>query len=77
REPPYPSSNFRGDFLVNGALVEYFGLTGEPEYDLKTKEKLRICAEAGVALIAIYPSDLANSKKLDNKLRSALAPADK
>src|SRR5690606_18442196 len=33
REPRYPDSNFRGDFEVQGTFVEYFGLTGDADYD--------------------------------------------
>ena len=68
KEPKYPEGNFRGDFKVNTTFIEYFGLTGNPEYDSKTEEKIRICKRRGVSLIAIYPVDLVSQRKLESKL---------
>ena len=69
RETAYPGSGYRADFNVNGILIEYFGLQGNPEYDNKTKEKLRICKTNDLELISIYPADLANVSKLERKLQ--------
>ena len=40
KEPRYPAGNYRGDFKVGTAFIEYFGLTGNPDTDTKTKEKI-------------------------------------
>ena len=72
KEPPYPSSNYKADFHVLNILIEYFGLTGNPEYDAKTREKQKICKEQNIILISIFPVDLANDKKLETKLRPAI-----
>lgn len=72
KEPRYPGGNFRGDFSVNGVLIEYFGLQGNPEYDAKTKQKQRICKKHGIQLISLYPSDLVSLKKLNGKLLKVL-----
>ena len=72
-EPPYPEGNFRADFLVNGVLVEYFGLKGNPDYDAKTEMKRRICKKHGIKLISVYPSDLVSTRKLKAKLLRGLA----
>ena len=38
KSPKYPEGNFRGDFKVNGIMIEYFGLVGNPDYDTKIVE---------------------------------------
>lgn len=72
REPKYPEGNYRGDFEVEGVLIEYFGLTGNPDYDNKTKLKQNLCRKHGIKLISLYPEDLTSSKKLERKLLKAL-----
>lgn len=72
KEPRYPEGNYRGDFKVDSTFIEYFGLAGNPEYDAKTKEKIRLCKKHGIALIAIYPQDLISRKKLEGKLAALL-----
>jgi len=69
REPKYPDSNYRADFKIGNTFLEYFGLTGNPEYDTKTKMKKRLCKKYGIKLISIYPKDLASSPKLEKKLK--------
>jgi hypothetical protein len=69
KEPTYPEGSYRGDFLVGEVLIEYFGLTGDPDYDAKTREKRRICELHGVTLIALFPADLVNGAKLATKLK--------
>lgn len=73
KEPHYPEGNFRADFLVDGVLIEYFGLTGDPEYDVKTRRKQGICKRHGIKLISIYPSELISLKKLNGKLLGGLS----
>jgi len=68
REPRYPESNYRGDFKIGKAILEYFGLTGNPEYDAKTKEKISLCEKHGISLVALYPKDLISQEKFESKL---------
>lgn len=75
-EPSYPEGNFRADFIVDGVLIEYFGLKGDPDYDAKTKLKQRICRKHGIKLIAVYPSDLVSTKRLEAKLLRGLDRGD-
>ncbi len=74
REPFYPEGNYRADFLVNGVLVEYFGLAGDAEYDAKTKKKKQLCEAHGMRLVSILPKDLVSSKKLESTLLACLGP---
>ncbi|EYR63512.1 hypothetical protein N866_20065 [Actinotalea ferrariae CF5-4] len=60
REPSYPGSRYRADWLVNGRLVEYFGLSGVPEYDAKSEAKRLVAGAAGIPLVEITPADLAD-----------------
>lgn len=71
REPAYPTGGFRGDFLVHGAIVEYFGLRGDGEYDKKTDLKRAICVAAGVPLIEIFAEDVADDSRLRRKFHLA------
>lgn len=64
KEPSYPFGNFRADFIIGSTFVEYFGLTGNPEYDEKTKLKKSLCKQHGIELIAIFPKDLTDTNKL-------------
>jgi hypothetical protein len=68
KEPRYPEGNYRGDFKVGTVFIEYFGLSGNPEYDARTKEKIRLCRKYNIRLVAIYPQDLVSQQKLENKL---------
>lgn len=65
RAPRYPqaegvASVMIADWAVGGALVEYWGLQGQEDYDAKIVEKRRLAKSAGIRLIEIPPSDLAN-----------------
>lgn len=68
KEPRYPTGNFRADFQVDDIFIEYFGLAGNPEYDIKIKKKIQICSDFGITLISIYPSDLMSDEKIQRKL---------
>lgn len=70
KEPPYPEGRMRADFRVGSTLVEYLGLTGNPEYDQKTETKRDVCANHGIALVEILPTDLADLPKLEKRLKS-------
>jgi hypothetical protein len=72
KEPPYPEGNFRADFAANGVFIEYFGLTGNEDYDEKTKLKKKICKKYGIRLISIYPRDLTSTRELETKLLAGL-----
>jgi len=72
KEPRYPERNFRGDFLVNGIFIEYFGLKGDPDYDAKTRLKQGICNKHGIELVSVYPKDLVSLKELERKLLGGL-----
>jgi len=72
KEAAYPESNFRADFSVGDFFIEYFGLTGDTKYDLKTKEKEELCRRHGIRLISIYPEDLISMKSLESKLKNVL-----
>jgi len=67
-EPKYPLGNYRGDFKVGEYFIEYFGLQGDPDYDTRTKEKLRICQENNIKLIELYPEDIISQINLSKKL---------
>jgi hypothetical protein len=72
REPAYPEGNFRGDFVVNGVFIEYFGLAGDAKYDAKSSEKRMLCQAHGIKLISIFPKDLVSSRKLESMLLTGL-----
>ena len=72
KEPRYPEGNYRCDFKVGTIFIEYFGLTGNPDYDAKTKEKIRLCKKHNIVLVAIYPQDLTSQKTLERKLSALI-----
>jgi len=73
KEVPYPEGSFRADFAAKGAFIEYFGLTGDVDYDGKTRVKQSICKKHRIKLISVHPSDLAGSTKLRSKLTKGLS----
>lgn len=75
KEPPYPGTAFRADFLVNGAYVEYFGLAGDPDYDARADAKRRAAEQACIRVVPVYPRDLARRGGLRQSLASILDPA--
>lgn len=79
REPVYPEHPLlnprgrrRADWRVGDVYVEYFGLTGEKAYDMKTDEKIMLTKQLGITMLPIYPSDMAS---LDESLRSLFQEA--
>ena len=72
REPTYPEGNFRADFFVNGAFIEYFGLAGDTDYDAKSNKKVLLCKAHGIKLISVFPKDLVSSRKLESMLLTNL-----
>lgn len=75
KEVLYPEGRFRADFSIDGVFIEYFGLRGDTKYDLKTKEKQKLCRKHGIRLISIYPEDLVSVKRLESKLKKLLNKA--
>lgn len=71
KEPPYPEGRMRADFKIGAALVEYFGLAGEGEYDAKIELKRSLAAKHGLTLIEVYPADLADTAELAARLTAA------
>lgn len=71
REPLYPGSNYRGDFLVHGKIVEYFGMFGDVGYMERMEKKASVAAVAGVEVVAIYPKDLMGSSWISTQDRLA------
>lgn len=69
REPRYPAHKqlnpgaLRADFRVGDVWIEYFGMTGNDQYDAKTRQKLKLADELGISLIAIYPWEINNLER--------------
>lgn len=72
KEPMYPDSNMRADFLVGSVFIEYFGLKGDPGYDAKTKTKEKLCSDHSITLIPLYPEDLVSMSKFEKKISNIL-----
>ena len=57
-------------------FIEIFGITGNKNYDSKIKEKIKLCKENNLILLALYPNDIINNNFEDfysivlNKLNS-------
>ncbi|KAB7743108.1 DUF2510 domain-containing protein [Nostocoides sp. F2B08] len=81
KEPRYPDSNYRGDFLVGGSFIEFFGLVGNPDYDARIQEKRVTAEKYGIDLIEIYPKDMltwaATQKWLAKRLGFDLATRER
>jgi hypothetical protein len=71
KEPPYPVGRMRADFRVGEALVEYFGLAGNADYDAKIELKRAMSRERGFSLIEVYPADLADTGALLERFLAA------
>lgn len=61
KEVSYPESGLRADWEIAGTtprtFIEFFGLTGNPAYDLKTQRKRDIARQHGIHLIELMPAD--------------------
>ncbi|ROP64883.1 MULTISPECIES: DUF2510 domain-containing protein [unclassified Curtobacterium] len=73
REPSYPGTNYRGDFLVGDLIIEYLGLHGDPDYDARFAAKRRAAKRAGLDIFEITPRTLGDWDTL--ALRLARRPA--
>ncbi len=58
REPPYPGTNYRGDFLVGDLIIEYLGLHGNPRLRRTLVAKRRAAERAGLEVFEITPRTL-------------------
>lgn len=80
REPLYPGSRCRGDFLVGDTYIEFFGLAGDAMYDQRAARKRELALENGIDVIGIYPTDVANwaqfSATLLERLSLSALPRD-
>jgi hypothetical protein len=72
KEPRYPQSTLRADFLVGDTYVEFLGLKGDLGYDEKTTTKKQLCKAADLPLLLIEPKDLMNRKSLVRKIGKAV-----
>jgi hypothetical protein len=72
KEPHYPESTLRADFLVGETYVEFLGLKGDLDYDEKTAAKTRLCKAADLRLLFIEPKDLMSRKSLVKKIDRAV-----
>jgi hypothetical protein len=68
REKRYPDSAYRADFYVGDCYIEYWGLAGDPDYDMKSSTKRTMCGSAKLRLIELYPEDVESSTRLASKL---------
>lgn len=76
KEPLYPSHPIynpsglkKGDWKVGDIYIEYFGLTGDIDYDANSNSKILLSKELNIPLISIFPKDL---KYLDSILSELL-----
>lgn len=74
KEPHWPESNMRADFRVGKTYIEYFGLVGDPIYDVKIIQKREIARKHGIHLVELYPSHIQNWTIGQEMLSSALRP---
>jgi hypothetical protein len=44
--------------LRHGLLIEYFGIIGDPQYDLRTQHKLRVYGQNQFDVLPVYRNDL-------------------
>lgn len=73
REPPYPGTNYRGDFFVGVIIIEHLELAGNPDYDARSAAKRRAATRAGLEVFEITPRALGDWDAL--AIRLARRPA--
>ena len=56
----FHSSPQRPQVLTIYKYVEYFGLHGNQDYDVKTTAKLALAKAEGINILPIYPTDMIN-----------------
>lgn len=74
KEPMYPkhsefnkNGRMRADWKLGDIFIEYFGLQGNHNYDIKTQRKINLCESENLRLLAIYPKDIKDVKSKINK----------
>lgn len=75
REPRYPGSKMRADFLVGDCFIEFLGLAGDTDYDAKTRRKIALAVDHGLELMLLTHDDLRDLAVLEARL-TALAASD-
>jgi hypothetical protein len=65
KEPRYPGSAMRADFLVGRHFVEFLGLAGDAAYDDKTQRKIELAKQNGVPLTLLRQEDLRDLSALE------------
>jgi hypothetical protein len=66
KEPPYPKimdnhlGDSRADWLIQDTYVEFAGMMGVKEYELKMKRKVTFAKANGIKLVVITPKDIDN-----------------
>jgi TM2 domain-containing membrane protein YozV len=80
REPDYTSLTglqdltefgfMRGDFLVGNTVIEFAGLRGNPEYDLKMEKKKALCDKYNIDLIVVNPDEIKDLSKSLARLKA-------
>lgn len=67
-------SNISVDFVIESHnkcyFIEIFGITGVESYDIKTRQKIDICENANIPILALYPKDFyrMNQDKWNKKI---------
>jgi hypothetical protein len=70
KEPNYPKimdnhlGDSRADWLIQDTYVEFAGMMGVKEYELKMKKKVTFAKANGLKLIVITPKDVDNLEKI-------------
>jgi hypothetical protein len=71
REPAYPhheqlnpNGKLRADFLIGDLWVEFAGLKGQPAYDSRMKNKVKLGKALDLNLLVIEPKDLVSLEKM-------------
>ncbi|MFH5822308.1 DUF2510 domain-containing protein [Georgenia sp. AZ-5] len=72
REPRYPDSDLRADFLVGDLLIEFLGLAGNAEYDAITERKRRLAKEYDLRLFEINQMHIKSWSRTSDRLAQAL-----
>lgn len=68
---PNFNKKYRFDFKIGDLFIEIFGLIAIDSYYEKTKEKIKLCKENNLKLIALYPEDFLKDEKFKLKFNEA------
>lgn len=56
-------------YIYDKYAVEYFGMEKIETYDVRTKNKIRLCKNYNIPLIKLYPNDLTDLDKIFNNIK--------